>query len=140
MTIHTHWLPESAIGQAVTSDGYDAIVGHEIKRGSALLDGFVAYYGPVSGKGKVASKCGTVCSKSGFEDAKQKLSDYLVSINIDAWSQFYAYSCRAQGDIGRENRELVFVEENGRSLLDGLRREYDYRSPPPFEERTPCPE
>ncbi|MCL2104553.1 MAG: hypothetical protein FWH21_05820 [Kiritimatiellaeota bacterium] len=141
MVIHAHWLSENAIGTFVTQQGYDAILDHERKRGGSLIAGFKAYYGPISGSGHIATKCGNICSKHGFADAKQKLLEYLGDIRSSAWSQFYYYSARAQGDIGRENRSpQIFVDVDGRRLFDGFQKTYDYRQPTPFKDTIPCPD
>jgi RHS repeat-associated protein len=123
MVIRAHWLSEDAIGRFVTAKGYDVIIEHEQKRDGALIAGFTAYYGPVSGLGAEATKCGKVCRKGGFKAAKWALEDYLGTIASDAWSQFYDYSIRAQGDIERENRfgNAIFVMQNGNLLFDGHR-------------------
>lgn len=88
-----------------------------------------------------ATKCGKVCRKGGFKAAKWALEDYLGTIASDAWSQFYDYSIRAQGDIERENRfgNAIFVMQNGNLLFDGHRNSYNYRQPAPFRATTPCP-
>ncbi|MDD2601196.1 MAG: hypothetical protein PHO37_18555 [Kiritimatiellae bacterium] len=102
-----------------------------------MIDGFTEYYGAIAGNGRIALKCGSVCSKNGFEDAKKKLEEYLFEISLDAWSQFYDYSLYAQSDIGRENQVDNWKYEG--SLVDGFYKTYNYRKPKPFTVKTPCP-
>jgi hypothetical protein len=97
--------------------------------------------GAISGKGEYALKCGVVCRRAGWEDAKAALDDYLFGIEMDAWSHYYNYQLRAQSDIGRDNRfwRLDVVTSDGRKLKDGYSRTHTYRAPPPFVPKTKCP-
>jgi hypothetical protein len=129
-----------AIGTYVTASGYSEIRAHERKRGSAYLDGFEAFYGPVSGAGSAVTKCGVVCRSAGWEEAKAVLLAYVADQRLQAWSQFYSYELRAQAQIGRENRYRGTVISDGRNLFDRFTSHFAYSEPPPFDDsKVTCP-
>jgi RHS repeat-associated protein len=135
------YVPDaSAVGTYVTARGRSEVRAHEIKRGRAYLDGYEACYGPVSGTGSAVLKCGKVCRKRGWLNAKAALSNYIAEQRIEAWSQFYNYELRAQAEIGRENSYWGEITVGGVTLFDHFTRYFSYTAPAPFDDsRVTCP-
>lgn len=133
-------LTRSTIGTYVTSLGYSELRTHEFKRGGAYLDGYEAFYGPVSGTGSAVLRCGVLCRRAGWREARSLLSGYVAGQRLEAWSQFYAYELRAQAQIGRENRYWGTIDSGGRSLFDRFTQHFEYSPPLPFDKSNVlCP-
>jgi RHS repeat-associated protein len=137
----TVYVPNMAsIGQHFTHRGWLDVNAHERRRARVYLNAFRTYYGPVTGRGSAATKCGRVCRKEGSSMAKILLSDYLGTQKNRAWSQFIRYSTIAQTQISRDNRNWrPDVIEDGRTLIDGYSRTFTADPPTPFNDEVPCP-
>jgi hypothetical protein len=140
--IHARWLDQTAIGNAVngvTAQGRNEILGHERRRARAILAGISAFYGPVSGQGSIALKCGVVCRKKGWEEARDLLSDYLNAQRFSAWQQYDAYEHTAQGTIGQDDYYQRYDSSDNPGLMNGYFSTFLPTAPTSFNDTVPCP-
>ena len=124
LTIHGRWpTQESSVGFHTTLNGWESIIRHEQKRASYILVGFQAYYSLIASSGTLATKCGMVCRKNGWEEARDALLEYLADIEFKVSISMNEYEQGAQGKIGRENyNNYVYVIQNGKRLMDGMKQ------------------
>jgi hypothetical protein len=130
LDVTTVYPNSSSVSDIITADGYQAIVEHEGRRQYAYVEGKKQLLTPISETGRIATRCGKICSKSPGS-AKRSLVAYLDSNQTKAMDQFNAYQDKVQIDIDKENDPAWWITRDGK--FDGFSQTVTVDSPPNIE-------